>query len=137
MIINKIMESKMESKTESKTVDEYRMIFVIDNSLKMKKGKVAAQCAHAAIGLYKHANIFAKSAVKQWEKESYAKITCKGDNEEHLILLQELACSKNICTHLVVDAGRTQIEPGSKTVLAIGPALKSELDAITGDLKLY
>ena len=33
-------------------------------------------------------------------------------------------------------AGRTQVAPGSRTVLAIGPAPKSAIDAVTGHLKL-
>ena len=37
---------------------------------------------------------------------------------------------------VVADAGRTQIAAGSKTVLAIGPAPKSHIDAITGGLSL-
>lgn len=46
------------------------------------------------------------------------------------------AIAKDINTCLIRDAGRTQIEPNSKTVLAIGPALSSQLDELTGHLKL-
>lgn len=35
------------------------------------------------------------------------------------------------------DAGRTQIEAGSKTVCVIGPGPSSVIDKITGKLKLY
>lgn len=35
-----------------------------------------------------------------------------------------------------VDAGRTQIDPGSRTVLGIGPAPVSEVNKITRHLKL-
>lgn len=38
---------------------------------------------------------------------------------------------------IVRDAGQTQVAPGSRTVIAIGPAPKSVLDKITGHLKLY
>ena len=41
-----------------------------------------------------------------------------------------------INTYLVEDAGHTQIEAGSKTVMAIGPAFSDEIDAITEHLKL-
>lgn len=37
----------------------------------------------------------------------------------------------------IFDAGRTQIAAGSRTVLAIGPALCSDIDKLTGHLKLY
>ena len=50
--------------------------------------------------------------------------------------LSAAAANSGLMTYLVVDAGRTQIAAGSKTVLAIGPALKSQIDAVTGHLKL-
>jgi peptidyl-tRNA hydrolase, PTH2 family len=40
----------------------------------------------------------------------------------------------NVC--LIRDAGRTQIEPNSKTVLAIGPGENKVIDQVTGHLKL-
>lgn len=46
------------------------------------------------------------------------------------------ATNDGLMTYLVVDAGRTQIAAGSKTVLAIGPAPKSQIDAVTGHLRL-
>jgi len=39
--------------------------------------------------------------------------------------------------YVVVDAGRTQIAAGSRTVLAVGPAPKKLVDQVTGSLKLY
>ena len=50
--------------------------------------------------------------------------------------LAAAASNSGLMSYLVVDAGRTQIAPNSKTVLAIGPAPKSQLDEITGHLKL-
>ena len=36
-----------------------------------------------------------------------------------------------VCTEQK-DAGRTQVAPGSRTVLAIGPAPAAEIDVVTG-----
>lgn len=116
--------------------DEYRMIFIVNNSLKMKKGKIAAQCGHAAIGLYKFNLIHHKNNLKLWERTGGAKIVCKGDNIEHLENIMNQVLLKKIPVFLVEDQGRTQIEPGSKTILGIGPVLRSEIDNITSDLKL-
>jgi PTH2 family peptidyl-tRNA hydrolase len=37
---------------------------------------------------------------------------------------------------MVIDAGRTEVEPNTCTCLAIGPHKSSEIDKITGELKL-
>ena len=50
--------------------------------------------------------------------------------------LARIAEEEGMFTYLVIDAGRTQIAPGSRTVLAIGPAPKQLVDKITGHLKL-
>ena len=50
--------------------------------------------------------------------------------------IRQLACQAGIVNYQVMDAGRTQVAPGSKTVLAIGPAPVKTIDEITGHLKL-
>lgn len=35
------------------------------------------------------------------------------------------------------DAGRTEVEPGTRTVLGIGPAPKADIDKITGPKGKY
>lgn len=44
--------------------------------------------------------------------------------------------SMKVVAEVIADAGRTQIEPGSHTVLAVGPAPLSVINEITGHLKL-
>ena len=56
--------------------------------------------------------------------------------EEELVTLAKTAAQHDILSYVVRDAGRTQIEPGSKTVLALGPAPNRALDVITRHLKL-
>ncbi|MCP4255824.1 MAG: hypothetical protein GY775_20975, partial [Candidatus Scalindua sp.] len=41
-----------------------------------------------------------------------------------------------LVTYLVLDAGRTQIASGSRTVLSIGPAPSRVFEGVTGHLKL-
>jgi hypothetical protein len=50
--------------------------------------------------------------------------------------LEAAAAAAGLMCYQVLDAGRTQIAAGSATVLAIGPAPKSEVDKITGHLSL-
>lgn len=65
------------------------------------------------------------------------KITVRIDSEEELLELDKVAKSMDVLSSIVRDAGQTQVAPGTRTVLAIGPAPKSVLDKITGHLKLY
>lgn len=57
-------------------------------------------------------------------------------SEEELLELMGKARSLGITAEVVQDAGRTQIDPGSLTVLGVGPAPKSVVDLVTGGLKL-
>ena len=56
-----------------------------------------------------------------WEDYGQPKIALKVDSEEQLVQLHSEARNAGLNAHVVLDAGRTQIAPGSKTVLAIGP----------------
>lgn len=54
-------------------------------------------------------------------------------------LQRELSAAARLAglpTYIVQDAGRTQVAPGSRTVLAIGPAPRSAIDQVTGHLRL-
>ena len=106
---------------------------IVRTDIKMGKGKIAAQCCHAAIGAYKQAD---KQKIRKWENEAYAKVVLKVKTLEELTELKKLADKKGIANYLVVDAGRTQIPTSSVTVLALGPDEDEILDEVTGDLKL-
>ena len=64
------------------------------------------------------------------------KIALKVPTGEEMERIRRLACQEGLVNYQVVDAGRTQVAPGSKTVLAIGPAPIKTIDEITGHLKL-
>ncbi|KAM3405438.1 hypothetical protein ACQJBY_008115 [Aegilops geniculata] len=90
--------------------EELKMVLVVRQDLKMGAGKIASQCAHAATGLY--ADLLARNRIKE--------------TAEH----------RGIPTFVVADAGRTQVVAGSKTVLAVGPGRKADIDSVTGKLRL-
>lgn len=119
------------------SAEEFKMVLVIRNDLKMGKGKVAAQCAHAAVACYKSTAISNPKALHRWESLGQAKVTLQCDGEEDMKLLQGIAHSLNVTARIIHDAGRTQIAAGSATVLGVGPAPKSVVDQVTGNLKLY
>ena len=59
-----------------------------------------------------------------------------GRDATHLLELAGRARAAGLPHHAVQDAGRTEVEPGTLTVLAVaGP--DEAVDAITGDLRLY
>lgn len=112
------------------------MILVVRNDLKMGKGKIAAQCGHAAVGAFQSAQRKMPQMLRRWENSGCAKIAVKCESEPELMALRKQALTGGLNVCLIRDAGRTQIEPNSKTVLAIGPANNKDLDRITGHLKL-
>ncbi|CAI5755524.1 unnamed protein product [Candida verbasci] len=122
---------------------DIKMTLVIRSDLKMSKGKVAAQCSHATLALYKKItnpdlDSYNPNMVKRWEYlNGQAKITLQVPNEEEMDILFAKAISLGINCYIVHDAGRTQIAAGSATVLGLGPAPKKVLDEVTGELKLY
>uniref|UniRef100_A0A1I8AU36 peptidyl-tRNA hydrolase n=1 Tax=Steinernema glaseri TaxID=37863 RepID=A0A1I8AU36_9BILA len=113
------------------------MIFVVNMKLKMGVGKVAAQVGHATLGCYQAAERTAEGAqaLDSWDYNGARKIVVKGNDTEHLIALQKAARDIGLFTCLIRDAGHTQVEPGSRTVLAIFGEV-SEVDSVTKDLKL-
>lgn len=108
-----------------------KQVIVVRRDLKLKKGKLAAQVAHAALLAYE------KSRYKrEWKKEGQRKIVVFCKNEKELLLLKEKAKKEKLPVALVVNAGLTHLERGTKTCLGIGPAPGEKIDRITGKLKL-
>jgi len=124
-----------------------KMVFVVRTDLNMGKGKAAAQCAHAAVACYKKALKKTPMFVKQWELFGQAKVTLKAPDfikeeikKDQGYSLQNLANEAQqlgIVACVIHDAGHTQVEKGSSTVLGIGPAPSKTIDIVTGNLKLY
>ncbi len=110
-----------------------KQAIVIRKDLKMGKGKAIAQACHASLGAYKKTNFLIR---KLWEIEGEKKVVlaCKDLNE--LKDLERKAKKLKLPCFLVIDAGKTQLEPGTPTALGIGPAKDELIDKITGKLKL-
>merc|ERR1712176_333046 len=114
----------------------YKLVLVVNKSLKMKSGKIAAQCGHASVACYKSALRQCPNALKAWENTGCAKVAVSCPNEEEMLCIMRKAYEKQIPLYLVEDAGRTQIAAGSKTVLGLGPAPVREFVGVTDHLKL-
>jgi len=113
-----------------------KQAIVVRTDLKMGKGKVAAQVAHASLSAAEAARERKAAWYDVWKEEGQAKIVLRVESEEELNALFRKARSSGLPASLVEDRGLTQVEPGSVTCLAIGPAPDAELDKITGMLRL-
>ena len=114
-----------------------KMVLAVRTDLGMGKGKAAAQCAHAAVMCYKKAVRDAPDLVERWESLGVTKVCVKVDNEETLLDIAAKARAAGVVYGVVRDAGRTQIESGTATVVGIGPAPIDIVNKLTGHLKLY
>eukprot|EP00090_Calanus_glacialis_P014178 TRINITY_DN2288_c0_g1_i1.p1 TRINITY_DN2288_c0_g1~~TRINITY_DN2288_c0_g1_i1.p1 ORF type:complete len:180 (-),score=67.78 TRINITY_DN2288_c0_g1_i1:67-606(-) len=114
-----------------------KMVLVVRTDVGMGKGKAAAQCAHAAVMCYKKALREAPEMLARWEGCGVTKVCVKVDSEESLLALASHAKEAGVVFGVVRDAGRTQVDAGTMTVLGIGPAPVEVVQQITGHLKLY
>lgn len=123
--------------SESERGSEYKMVLVANMGLRMGVGKVAAQVGHAVLGLYHclEARPEQKHGLAEWEGRGAKKVVLRGNDTQHLLDLKRKALESRIVNILIHDAGRTQIDPGSLTVLALFGRSR-DLDCVTGKLKL-
>ncbi|CAK9299212.1 unnamed protein product [Gordionus sp. m RMFG-2023] len=139
------------------------MVIVVRNDLKMGKGKLAAQCCHAAVECHKQITYKASNNnidniytyfLRYWSKSGQPKIILKVESEKELLEIyknskdykfnldnninnsKKAIFYKPLITSLICDAGKTQLDPGTYTVVGIGPAPSWMIDKITIDLKL-
>ena len=111
----------------------YKQVILVREDLKLDKGKMAAQVAHASVEAVLRSD---KDIIKNWRAKGMKKVVLKVKNKEELFKYKEIAKNNNLKTALITDAGRTAIEPGTKTCLAIGPDEEKKIDEVTGSLKM-
>lgn len=112
-----------------------KQVIVVRRDLKLGKGKLCAQVAHASLEAYKLTKRKKPSWVRRWETEGCKKIVVCVGNLEELLDLFEYIKSTLPCV-LIKDAGYTQLPPETITCLGIGPVPDDIVDKYTGHLKL-
>jgi len=113
-----------------------KQVIVVRSDLKMGKGKLAVQAAHASLSAAEEASARRSGWYDEWKSEGQAKIVVKVQNEEELQELYKVARAAKLPAALIQDKGLTQVEPGTVTCLGIGPGPDEQLDRVTGKLKL-
>jgi PTH2 family peptidyl-tRNA hydrolase len=77
-----------------------------------------------------------KKIVESWRESGAKKVVLKINSESDLKKIQQLAAKAKLISVLISDAGLTQLKPGTKTAVGIGPDAEAKIDKITGKLKL-
>jgi PTH2 family peptidyl-tRNA hydrolase len=110
-----------------------KQVIVLRTDLEIGKGKLAAQAAHASVE-----SVFRSDpkTIQKWRDAGAKKVVLKVSSETELKKIQQLAAKAKLISVLISDAGLTQLKPGTKTAVGIGPDAEAKIDKITGKLKL-
>ncbi|MDA0206725.1 MAG: peptidyl-tRNA hydrolase Pth2 [Acidobacteria bacterium] len=114
-------------------MERMKQVIVVDESLVLPTGKLAAQVAHAAVAAFLEAS---GTAQKAWLTEGMPKIVVAVRSEAELLSLEEQAQKAGVPAAVIRDAGRTVVAAGTPTCIGLGPATAAEIDKITGALPL-
>ncbi len=115
---------------------KYKQVIVVRTDIKMSKGKIAAQAAHAAVQAVIEALKKRPEWVQEWLSEGAKKIVLRCESEEELLRYANEAMKKGLPVAIIRNAGLTEVPPGTLTAIAIGPAPSGSVDKITSHLKL-
>lgn len=115
---------------------EYKMVIVVRKDLRLSPGKMAVQVAHAAVNCAIQSMKKRPEWFEKWYDEGQKKVVVKVENLNELYEIKGTAEAIGLITSLVVDAGLTELPPGTTTCLGIGPAPEETLDKVTGHLGL-
>ena len=126
----------MESGIESMIEFRHKQVIVLRSDLKMSKGKMVAQAGHAVISSAEKSRRYHENWWKAWMKEGQCKIAVKVKSEKELLELETQAHRMRLPCILIIDRGLTEVPPGTKTCLGIGPAPAEKIDKLTGALPL-
>jgi PTH2 family peptidyl-tRNA hydrolase len=110
-----------------------KQVILVRMDLKLPKGKLAAQVAHASTEALLKSH---KDDITKWRSEGMKKVVLKVDDQKELMKYKQSAEDNNLVTALIIDAGKTVIEPGTITCLGIGPEKEEKIDKVTGKLKM-
>ena len=112
---------------------QYKQVILVRADLKMSKGKLAAQVGHASVESMIKSH---KDDVEKWRDQGMKKSVLKVSSRQQLYYYKRKAEDAGLVVGLIIDAGHTELKPGTPTCLGIGPDKEDKIDAVTGKLKL-
>ncbi len=120
--------------------EEYKQVIAVRTDIKMSKGKTAVQVAHAAVEAVLLIIDSGRSEwmhwLRLWRLQGQKKIAVKVGSEQELLKVYQDALRLGLPASLIADAGLTELPPGTRTAVAVGPAPVKLVDRVTGRLKL-
>lgn len=122
----------VDEESEDDAEEGRKLVICVRNDLGMSVGKVAAQVGHAV-----HAALMDSKwkDLRAWEATGSKKVTLRVDSEEQLNELKKQARDLGLVARSIQDAGHTEVEAGTTTVLAVGPGCDKAVNEVTGKLR--
>lgn len=114
-------------------MSDYKQVILVRHDLKLSKGKMAAQASHASVEATVKSH---KDDIAKWRDQGMKKTILRVEDMKELLKFKRDAEDAGLVIALITDAGKTHLEPGTTTCLAIGPDKEEKIDSVTGDLKL-
>lgn len=118
-----------------------KQVFIINQDLKMGKGKIAVQIAHGEVYFMELAfdeGYLHPERYESWrndDDELMKKVVLKATEDQLHEIVAEL-CFQKIWCSTVYDHGLTQIPEDSFTCIVVEPLLEEQCDKLFGNLKL-
>ena len=108
------------------------MALIVRTDIDMSRGKIVAQAAHAAVEVALKAR--GTAMFERWRQSGSRKISLIAPDLETLDYINS-KISHGIVSHMVKDAGYTEVPPGTFTVLGLlGP--RNPIDILTENFDL-
>lgn len=128
--------------------DPIRQMLIVRKDLRVRRGKEISQNCHASLGIFfrrmerigdtNEYRIVMTDDMVAWKEGIFTKICVSVNSEAELLEVYAKAEAAGLPCILIEDRGLTEFHGVlTRTCVAIGPAKKSELDPITGNLPLY
>jgi peptidyl-tRNA hydrolase, PTH2 family len=124
---------------------EHKQVIVLRKDLNMRKGKMAAQAAHASMAAILNQGNYDESVftlvlderIKPWLSGRFKKIVVSVNSENELKQVYEQAKAAGLITAYIVDSGLTEFGGvPTPTAVAVGPDTEEKVNAICGNLSL-
>lgn len=137
-------------------MEDTKQVIVVRKDLNMRKGKIAAQAAHASVSAVIKTSLKdgetypfeldnegritmgGYSYLAQWLRGSFKKVCVYVNSEEELFEIYNQGLENGFIVSLVRDSGLTEFHNvPTYTCLAFEPLPANLIDKITGNLPLY